>query len=172
MERNHQNYFGQTADVFTILGEFELRERGLRFAFETFSSIAAFDAGAQPLDRLRKEFSFVGESLEDFKSVNESVISAISETALNILGVGGRGWTLQHLYLSTVGKAIVISAIDPAGDEFTTITKQGGAFDAIVEANLDLIAQAIGLTWSHGENNDDFLSSMTPTTEFRAITKQ
>lgn len=164
--RDHTRYFGQLANIFTILNEFENQPTRLRFNFETFASSEIFDSGAMPPGRLRREFTLESDALETFSTENSEVLKAIKDTALNIAGVGGRGWDLSYLYISTISKVLLITAENPTNREKTTISKPGAAFDETVQSNLDLIKQAIGITWNYAKSNDGFLNQMTPSEEF------
>ena len=159
-ERHSELYFGQTATTFTILGEFEMQPNRLRFNFETFGSVEAFEAGAKPIQRLRKDFLIERDNLETLRSENEEIFRSIEESATNITNVAGRNYGVNRLYISTVAKFLTIEAISPNKNDRPTANKFADDYEQIIQENLSLISQVIVLTWTYAQTHDEFLRQL------------
>lgn len=157
--RNHENYFGMRAATFTVLGHVELSASRLNFCFDTWAAVEDFEAGADPITRLRREFAVQSAELNDLKAANETVFQGIETACLAIAGVQSGGWELEYLSISTTDKVMVIIVRNvPVADDRRTVTKTRDTYDRTVAENLTLIGQVIGLTVGYGKEHDDFLA--------------
>lgn len=156
--RDHTLYFGQTAAIFTILGRFEMQPESLAFAFETWPSVASFNAGDRPAARMSKAFKPSAEDIE----ANREVLDAIALRVLELADVAGRGFTLQNFYINTVDKVMTVYAVGPEGDETRNISFSGDAYDVTIAENIELVTQATTVAWTHAKMNDAFLAAMVP----------
>lgn len=159
--RDHTLYFGETAAIFTPLSEFEYtpgQNAELRLVFDTWRSIASFDAGDPPIERLRKEFHVE----HAFLQANAAVFSAIADQVLSILDVAGRNYNLVRCKVNIRAKQMNLEAVDPTKNihAWTDVTEPE-KFDALVEANQQLIGAVEQVSWTYAKGNDDLLQAMT-----------
>lgn len=154
MERDHKQYFGEKAEAFTILGRFEMQPDRLAFTFETWPSIAAFDDGGSPSPRMARTFEPTAEE-QDAK-----MLEAIRGKLLDILGVGGRNWTLDNFYISTIDRAAMISASSQDGERLN-FSFSGDSYDKLIAENMGLVGQAMSMAWAHAKANDEYLAALT-----------
>ena len=69
--RFHENYFGLKAETFTALGKFELLPIRVSFCFDSWTSVANFESGAEAIERLRAEFGLNAADFNDVKAANQ-----------------------------------------------------------------------------------------------------
>jgi hypothetical protein len=157
--RDHTLYFGQSSPTFTILGRFEMaRDGSVKIAFDGWPSVENFNSGAAPIRRLNAEF----RPDAAYRAANKATLDAIRDKALDLLGVGGRGWTLNNFYISTVDKVLHVSATAPEGDNTKNESMSGDKYDLTISTNGELVGLAVTFAWTYGKTHDDFLAAMTP----------
>lgn len=175
--REHPLYGGRdiTPAPFTIPSHLQITADGVgQVAFDTFKSVADFDAGADAIPRLR--VAFVPAPTEDsvrrivpysqvfFEPTDmepyQGVIAAIREKALDIMGLGGRGYTLVSFEIDTVYKSISMVAQNGKGT-YDPLMITGEDYDTTLAENMDLAQQVIGFAWAFGQR-DPFLAAMAP----------
>lgn len=157
MARDHTVYGGETITPFTVLSRLQVTQQGVRqLTFDTFESVASFDAGGNPIPRLQINFVPTAEEMQPYAEL----LDAIRSKALEILGLGGLDYTLTNLYISTIDKVLEISAVSAADDDRPTDAKSGAAYDATIAANQDLVTEALTVAWTFGKTNDAFLAAM------------
>lgn len=158
--RDHRLYFGQTSPIFTVLGRFDLQPARLDFSFETWPSVEDFDSGAAPYRPFSKRF----ELDRDGKFPYAELTSQVEQRALEIIGLGGRGWKVEMLRINTIDKALVISASHPSEKHRRNEDFGGEAYDEVIASNLELVAMVMQTAWTHAKLNDPFLAAMTAAT--------
>lgn len=166
MEREHQNYFGQTATPFVIVSEFELTEKLLRIVFDGYASTARFDAGDEPLPNLRREFLIDGERLEEMIRNCHELFDSIKERTLQIAQVPA-DYELKHLHLLIAKWILVINATRSTKDDGVVRTKTAPEYHSIIADNLELVAQVLTVAWQYGKDNDPWLAQLTEISDFK-----
>lgn len=158
-ERDSSLYGLQKLTLVAVLSRLQITDSAVpEIVFDIFPSLAAFAAGdVPPIDRLRLRLTPSSADLEPYTAV----INAVRAKALDILGLGGRGYTLTNLFIDTLAKVLVISAESPARDHRPTDVRDGAEYDTTLAANQDLVYEAMGVAWTYGKTHDAFLAAMT-----------
>ncbi len=164
-------YFGQTANVYCVPNEFDYRPDSIVFNFDVWASVESFEAGDNFIPRLRKTFEIKGDELATVKAENAALFTAIETIALDLLRVGGRSYNLQRIFLSAIGKFMIMSAASPNGEHKPDDKFYGTEHDAIIAANIQTIAQATAFMITYGKAHDTFLNQMTVSEGFAKIFK-
>ncbi|MBS1793346.1 MAG: hypothetical protein JSS81_05800 [Acidobacteria bacterium] len=158
-ERDYRNYFGQTANPFVLVSEFELTPLFLRIAFDGFASIETFDAGAEPLSNLRREFRIDGDEFSDLKRNHSDVFDSIRNNCLKIANAP-ENYEFTYLNLLTVRWVLIINATSERRDDLIVRTKTAPEYHLIIAENLQLIAQVLTIAWEYGKTKDEWLRSL------------
>ena len=156
MARNHTMHAGQTATPFTCLAEFQWNASSdFSFVFETYRSIADFNADGAELARLRYRRS----PATGFGAANTTLINQAVTLFLNEMGLGGRGFSVSEFQWFPIQKVLTISA--NKSEQNALFTKRGADYDAFIVANAQLFTNLNAAAWTHAKANDVFLGSMT-----------
>lgn len=166
MERDHRNYFGQAAQPFVIVSEFELTTQFLRIVFDGFASIEDFDRGAQCLPNLKRQFIIAGDELEAVKRDHHEIFDSIKNAVLVIAGAPA-DYDLTHLNLLIAKWVLVIQATRKTKDDTILRTKTDPEYHQIIAENLPLVAQVLTVAWQYGKENDEWLNSLSEVTPLK-----
>lgn len=159
-------YFGQTATIYCVPNEFDYRRNSIGFTFDVWASIESFAAGDNYIERLRKTFTIAGDELLTIKTANTVLFDSIETIALDLLRVGGRGYNLERLFLTSIGKFMLLSAISPDGEHRPDDKFYGAKSDMIVAENNEVIGQTTAFMIEYGKAHDEFLNQMTVSDSF------
>lgn len=160
-QRDFNNYFGQTANPFIILSQFELSKDSLRLAFDGFASTNAFDSGDEPLPNLRRDFFIQGDKFRDFRIANGEVFESIKTKCLEIAEVSDN-YNLIYMNLLIHKAVLVINVERSKKDDNIVRTKTSPEYHQIIENNSELVSQVLDIAWSYGKKNDLWLKSLSP----------
>lgn len=169
-ERDYRNYFGQTAQPFVIVSQFELAENFLRIVFDGFSSIEQFNAGDDSLPNLRREFFIDGQNLAELKRNHFEIFDSIKMRVLEIANVPA-DYELIYLNLLIDKWVLVINASRKTRDDSIVRTKTAPEYHDIIANNLELVSQVLTIAWQYGKINDEWLNQLTEISEVRIYKK-
>lgn len=162
MERNHQNYFGRTAQVFVPLGTFGFTQSDLTVDFRGWSSVESFDRGDQPLPFLTNAFRMDGVDFLQFRETNRNLFDEMSSVILEIINLQPNdGWTLKTFIIRPTDRIFVAIAVKD-GERERVETVPGAQFDSIIAEHSDLVQNVLSLAWQFGTEKSEWLSNLTP----------
>lgn len=174
--RDYKNYFGRTGAPFVILNKFEVAENSLKFTFDGWASIAAFEAGAAPLTFMRREFLLDGERLDAFLADHEKAIIFLKEKSLELADADPKTWAVEFFSLHSANRVfnIILRRAKDDGSEKSepncgeqpersrrVETQSGTDFDEIVAREQELVGAILTVAWTHGAQMDEFLWNLT-----------
>ena len=164
-------YFGLAANIYCVPNEFDYKPNSLVFNFDTWSSVESFEAGDDFIPRLRKSFEISGDEWTTVKAENSEMFTAIETIVLDLLRVGGRGYSIEQIFLSAIGKFMIMSASSPDGEHKPFDKFYLSQHDAIIAANYQTIAQATAFMIGYAKQHDNFLDKMIVSEQFQEFVK-
>lgn len=154
-ERDPQYYGGETVTPYIVLSRVKLTGDSVEeIAFETFVSQTAFIAGDAPIPRLHFSFQPEAEEIEPYADV----VDSIRNKALDVLGVGGRGFTLVKFDIDTVNKSMSIVADNGKG-RVPNVLITPPEYDDTIQENLPLVSEALTVGKAIAKARDPYLAA-------------